>query len=135
MYYNNKRLLLSIFWIVLGIVILIMAMTEKLEAVYGGMGGALIAVGAMQVMRNLRYRNNPEYREKIDIESNDERNRYIRMKAWSYTGYITILGLCAAGIVFYYVMGNKELGQPVMTTVCFMLVVYWISYYILSKKQ
>ena len=135
MYYNNKRLLLSIFWIVLGIVILIMAMTEKLDAVYGGMGGALIAVGAMQVMRNLRYRNNPEYREKIDIESNDERNRYIRMKAWSYTGYITILGLCAAGIVFYYVMGNKELGQPVMMTVCFMLVVYWISYYILSKKQ
>ena len=135
MYYNNKRLLLSIFWIVLGIVILIMAMTEKLDAVYGGMGGALIAVGAMQVMRNLRYRNNPEYREKIDIESNDERNRYIRMKAWSYTGYITILGLCAAGIVFYYVMGNKELGQPMMMTVCFMLVVYWISYYILSKKQ
>ena len=135
MYYNNKRLLLSIFWIVLGIVILIMAMTEKLDAVYGGMGGALIAVGAMQVMRNLRYRNNPEYREKIDIESNDELNRYIRMKAWSYTGYITILGLCAAGIVFYYVMGNKELGQPMMMTVCFMLVVYWISYYILSKKQ
>ena len=57
------------------------------------------------------------------------------MKAWSFTGYITILALCAAGIVFYYVMGNKELGQPVMMTVCFMLVVYWISYYILSKKQ
>ncbi|MBR6025806.1 MAG: hypothetical protein IK069_03525 [Firmicutes bacterium] len=135
MYYNNKRLLLSIFWIVLGIVILVMAMTGKLEAVYGGMGGALIGVGAMQVLRNIRYRNNEEYREKIDIESNDERNRYIRMKAWSYTGYITILALCAAGIVFYYVMGNKELGQPVMMTVCFMLVVYWISYYILSKKQ
>ena len=136
MYYNNKRLILSIFWIVLGAVLIILCMTEKLDSsVYSGLGGGFIGVGIMQVYRNLKYRSNEEYREKIDVASNDERNRYIRMKAWSWTGYITIMALCIAAIVIVYIIGNREMGQPLFMTVCFMLVVYWVSYLVISRKQ
>ena len=77
---NNRRLVLSIFWVVLGLVLVVLSIAEVLDSsVYAGMGGALTAVGALQVIRNLRYRGNEEYREKVDTEVNDERNRFLRM--------------------------------------------------------
>ena len=54
---NNRRLVLSIFWVVLGLVLVVLSIMEVLDSsVYAGMGGALAAVGALQVIRNLRYR-------------------------------------------------------------------------------
>ena len=47
MYYNNKRLALSIFWIILGAVLMWLSIAEFVDSTYwSGMGGALIAVGA-----------------------------------------------------------------------------------------
>ena len=79
MYYNNKRLALSVFWVVLGAALLVLSIAEVLDSsVYAGMGGALIAVGVFQVLRNLRYRKDSDYREKIDTEAGDERNHFLR---------------------------------------------------------
>ena len=92
MVYNNKKLLLSIFWILAGAALLVLTVAEVLkEPVYAGMGGALIAVGVLQTIRNLRYRKDAEYREKVDTEVNDERMSFISMKSWSWTGYLLIL--------------------------------------------
>ena len=55
--YNNKRLILSIFWIVLGTVLMVLSVMEKIDpSMCSAMGGALIAIGALQTIRNLRYR-------------------------------------------------------------------------------
>ncbi len=87
MVYNNKKLLLSIFWILAGAALLVLTVAEVLkEPVYAGMGGALITVGVLQTIRNVRYRKDAEYREKVDTEVNDERMSFIRMKSWSWTG-------------------------------------------------
>ena len=77
MYYNNKKLALSIFWVVLGLTLFILSVAEVLDdSVYAGMGAALTVIGALQIWRNLKYRRDPEYREKIDIEAGDERNNH-----------------------------------------------------------
>ena len=40
MYYNNKRFALSIFWLVLGVVLLVLSLTEVLDSsIYAGFGG------------------------------------------------------------------------------------------------
>ena len=84
MYYNNKRLALSIFWAVVGLVLTVLSVTEVLDSsIYSGMGGGLMAVGVLQAIRNVKYRKDADYREKIDVEANDERNRFLRMKSWS----------------------------------------------------
>ena len=65
MYYNNKRLALSIFWVVLGIVLLGLSVADVLDSsMYAGMGGALIVVGIFQILRNLRYRKSSDYRKR-----------------------------------------------------------------------
>ena len=134
MYYNNRKLILSIFWMILGAVLLGLSIAEVLDSsMYAGMGGALIAVGALQVARNLRYRKDPEYREKIDTEANDERNSFLRMKSWSWTGYIVVLAE-GVGSIVAMVLGKRELQLMLASSVWMILAVYWISFFIISKK-
>ena len=134
MYYNNKRLALSIFWVIAGIVLMALSIAEKLDSsLYSGMGGALIAVGVLQVMRNLKYRRDPDYREKIDTEAGDERNSFLRMKSWSWAGYITILVECV-GVIAAMVMGQRTVMMVLSYSVCLILCVYWVAYLVLNRK-
>ena len=132
--YNNKKLVLSIFWIVLGAVLLGLSVAEVLDSsIYAGMGGALMAIGALQVARNLRYRKDTEYREKIDTEVSDERNRYLRMMSWSWTGYVVVLAE-AVGVVAAMILGKHTVQLVLSYSVCLILATYWISYMILKNK-
>ncbi len=134
MYYNNKKLILSIFWMILGAVLIGLSVTEVLDSsMYAGMGGALITVGALQVARNLRYRKDPEYREKVDTEVSDERNSFLRMKSWSWTGYIVVLAE-GFGSVAAMVLGKRELQLTLACSACLIVAVYWITYLVLRKK-
>lgn len=131
---NNKRLVLSIFWTVLGITLMILSIAEVLDdSVYSGMGGALTAVGALQLMRNLKYRRDPEYREKIDTELNDERNRFLQMKSWSWAGYIAVMVQAAASVAAYF-MGQRTVQLVLWYSICLLVLAYWVSWMILSRK-
>ena len=134
MYYNNRRLALSIFWAVLGVVLIVLSVTEVLDSsLYAGMGGALTAVGILQCIRNVRYRKDREYREKIDIELKDERNRYLRMKSWAWAGYIVVLAE-GVGVVVAMVLGKETVQLILSCSVCLLLCAYWISYLVLNRK-
>ncbi len=134
MYYNNKKLLLSIFWIILGAVLIWLSIAEVVDSTYwSGMGGALIAVGVLQVIRNLKYRNDSEYQEKINIEFGDERNKYLRMMSWAWTGYIVVL-IEAIGVVVALIMGQHTIQVILAYSVCLIVGIYWIVYMILKRK-
>ncbi len=134
MYYNNKRLALSIFWMVLGIVLIILTVTDVLDqSIYAGMGGALTTVGFLQMMRNLRYRKDENYREKIDTEFGDERNSFLRMKSWAWTGYIVVLAE-GIGVVIAMITRQELISQVLSWSVCLIVGVYWITYMVLSRK-
>ena len=134
MYYNNKKLVLSIFWAVVGLVLTVLSVTEVLDSsIYSGMGGGLMAVGVLQSIRNVKYRKDADYREKIDVEANDERNRFLRMKSWSWAGYIAIL-VEAAGVIVAIILGEETVRLILSFSVCLILVAYWVSYLVLSRK-
>ena len=134
MYYNNKRLALTVFWIVLGAVLVVLTVTEVLDSsIYSGMGGALMAVGTLQLIRAVKYRKDSEYKEKVDTELGDERNRFLRMKSWSWAGYFTIL-IEGIGAIIAMVLGERTVQLVLSYSVCLVLVIYWVAYVILSKK-
>ncbi len=134
MYYNNKKLALSIFWALVGLVLTVLSVTEVLDSsIYSGMGGGLMAVGVLQSIRNVKYRKDADYREKIDVEANDERNRFLRMKSWSWAGYIAIL-VEAAGVIVAIILGEETVRLILSFSVCLILVAYWVSYLVLSRK-
>lgn len=131
--YNNRRLALSCFWVISGAALLGLSLAELLDSMYAGMGGGLIAVGILQIARNLKYRKDSAYREKIDTEITDERNRFLRMKSWSWAGYTAIL-VEGIGLVAAMILGQHMIQMVLSYSVCLILSVYWISYLILSRK-
>lgn len=134
MYNNNRRLILSIFWVVLGLVLFVLSVAEILDPTYfSAMGAALAVVGTLQVIRHLRYRKDKEYKEKIDIEVTDERNRFLRLQSWAWTGYIVVL-IEAVGSIVAAVLGQEIVRQVLSFSVCLIVCVYWISWFVLSRK-
>lgn len=133
-YYNNKKLLLNCIWVMVGIVLVTFSFMGKLPSdVWSGMGGGLIGVGVLQIIRNLKYRNNSEYQQKIDIEANDERNRYLRMMAWSWTGYIFVTASAVVSIILL-IIGQTEISQVLGLCMCAELVIYCVSYIAVGKR-
>ena len=132
--YDNKRLFLSIFWVVLGAALLILAETGVLDSPrYSGMGVGFIIVGALQIARHIRYRRDPAYREKIDTAFSDERNRFLRMKSWSWAGYIAVIAE-GIGAVVAAVRGQETVQMVLSYSVCLLVGAYYISYLVLSRK-
>ena len=69
---GNKRFLANIIEIVVGVILSILGFLGILDSYWSGMGTALIVVGGLMLVRQLRYKTNTEYKEKMDVEVNDE---------------------------------------------------------------
>ncbi|MBR5529034.1 MAG: hypothetical protein IKU57_01025 [Oscillospiraceae bacterium] len=130
---SSKKLISSIIEIVLGVVLLVCGNLHVIDAFWSGMGTALVFVGVLYLIRSIRYTKDEKYKEAYDTAAKDERNRFLAMKAWSWTGYLLVLLFGVATIVFK-IAGYEELMFFCSYTVCLILVIYWVSYFILRKK-
>ena len=129
----RARAILSALYFVIGASISIYGEFATIDSFWSGMGTALMVVGALQTIRLVRYNTNPRYKEATDTAVNDERNRFIRAKAWSWVGYLYIIIAAVATIVFK-LLGQELLMFAASGSVCLMLVLYWIIYFLLNKK-
>ena len=127
------RWILSILYVLIGVSLTVCGVLKIIDTFWSGMGTALMVVGALQTIRLVRYNTNPRYKEVTDTAVNDERNRFIRAKAWSWVGYLYIIIVAVATIVFK-LLGQELLMFAASGSVCLMLVLYWIIYLILNKK-
>ena len=130
---RDRRIIASICYVVLGAVLLTLGIMEVVDEFWSGMGGALIVVGILQVVRFFRYRNSEEYRERAEIASKDERNQFIRNKAWAWSGYLFVL-IAAVATIAFKVAGQDTLSFAASMALCLLLVLYWVSFLILSRK-
>ncbi|MCI7727114.1 MAG: hypothetical protein MSH58_08275 [Clostridiales bacterium] len=130
---SNRRMILSIVWIVLGASLLGANLTGLLGDYWSGLGGGLLGVGVVQTIRNIRYLRSAEYREKVDTTNQDERNKFLANKAWAWAGYLYVLTAAIATIVFQ-IIGKTELATAAGFSVCIIMVFHWLSYLYLQKK-
>ena len=130
---NNKRIFASIVWIVIGIVLSICSFFDLVDPYWSGMGTALLVVGVLQLIRFIRYKQDPAYKESIDTKTQDERNRFISMKAWSWAGYLLVI-ISAIASIALRALGYDDYSMIASLCVCLILVLYWVSYWILRKK-
>lgn len=130
---KDKRMIVSIIWVVLGTVLIAMAFAEKMDVFWNGVGSGLLVVGVLQLLRQYRFNKNETYREKIEIEEKDERNHFLRNKAWAWSGYLFVM-LAAVSCILLRIAGQELLSFAASGAVCLMLVLYWISYWVLRKK-
>lgn len=130
---SDRRILAWIACIVLGAALLALGAADIIDAFWSGMGSALIAVGLIRSIHFFRFRKDEAYREKCELEKTDERNRFLRNKAWAWTGYLFILVAAVASIALK-LLGQDLLSVAAGSAVCVMVILYWISYLILRRK-
>jgi uncharacterized membrane protein len=129
----KRKALISLMWIVLGIGLLVACALTQMDSFYSGMGSAFIFVGALQLLRWHKYQKNEAYREKMDTERNDERNRYLAGKAWAWAGYLFVI-LCAIACIVLRILEQNLLSYAASFAICILVFLYWISYVILRRK-
>ena len=135
---SRRDMVLGIIYIVAGIGLFIVSQAADLgDSVFArvapGMGGALIAIGAIRIYRGVRLEKDPAYRENFEVETHDERNRFLRLTAWAWAGYMFILG-GGIGTIVFMVLNNDVMMKTCSFAVCIMLVLYWVSYIIVRRK-
>ena len=130
---KNKRIIASIVWITVGIVLSACSFFDLVDSYWSGMGFALLVIGILQLIRFVRYQKDPAYKEAVDTNTQDERNRFIAMKAWSWTGYLFVI-IAAIASIALRALGYGDYSMLASLCVCIIIVVYWISYWILRRK-
>ena len=130
---NGKRIAAQILWAILGCVLLVLGCFEVVDPFWSGMGTALMVVGALRLIRAYRFTKDASYREKVEIEIGDERNRYLRGKAWAWAGYLFVL-IAAISTIVLKLLGHDLLSIAAGFAVCILALLYWGSYWLLKKK-
>ena len=130
---NNRRMAVSVVWIILGVVLFGCGVAGILDGFWSGMGGGLIGIGVVHLARMIRYQKNPEYKEAVDTAAKDERNRFIANKAWAWAGYLYVM-VAAVGAIAFKILGREDLSIFCGFSVAILVLLYWIFYSWLRKK-
>ena len=130
---NDRRIVACIIYIILGVALMVLGMLEVVDSFWSGMGGALIAVGVVRMIHILRYHNDESYHENMEIETKDERNQFIRNKAWAWAGYLFVL-IAAISAIVLKLLGQDLLSIAAGFVVCVLMLLYWVCYLVLKKK-
>ena len=130
---SDRRMMVSVIWIVLGAVLFGCGFFEAVDTFWSGMGGGLLAVGVLQMIRYIRYKNDADYREAVEVQNNDERNRFLGGKAWAWAGYLYVM-INAVAAIALRVLGYDDLSTWAGFSICLIVLLYWVSYLLLRKK-
>ena len=129
---NKKRFIVSIIEIIVGISLIIGSFL-RVDEYWSGMGTAILVVGILNLIRVVKYKTDDVYREKWNIEVNDERNRYLKLKSWAWAGYLFVIS-GAIGAIGFKIAGREDLMMIASYSVCYMMILFWISNIFLRKK-
>ncbi len=130
---KDKQYFLFILYVIIGITLIGLSLAGVVDEFWNGMGSGLFVVGVIRLIRSYRFNNNEAYREKIEIEISDERNHFIRNKAWAWTGYLFVL-ISGTAVIVLKIMGQDLLSYAASMAVCLVLVLFWGSYHVLRRK-
>ena len=129
----KEKMIASMIEIIVGAALVMASLFGVVDEFWSGMGTSLLIIGILFFIKGIKYKTNEEYREKWDIETNDERNKYISLKSWAWAGYLFVM-IGAAGTIILKLVGREDLMMMASGSVCLIMVLYWISHTILRRK-
>lgn len=129
----KKYTFLNSLYIIAGVILFGLGVFEIVDSFWSGMGSTLCVIGIIRFVRNYRLNKDEEYREKVEIELTDERNRFIRNKAWAWAGYLYIL-ISASLCIIFKIMNQNDLSMYASGSTCLVMVLFWVSYIYLKRK-
>ena len=123
----------GILWLVIGSALAALGYADTLDEFWCGMGTTLVLMGILRLLRAFRLNRNEAYREQKALEATDERLHYIRMKAWSWAGYLFVI-ITGLGTIALNLLGQDDFATAAGGAVCLVITLYWLSFFVLKKK-
>ena len=129
------RLFIAIGYIVLGLAMGIIFNILKTEnSFFSSFGFALVVIGIVQIRNYRIITKDEESIRKREIAESDERNISIANKAKSYAFAIYVVVACVS-VILLEIANKTDLAIILSATVSLLILVYWISYFIIRKKS
>ncbi len=97
-------------------------------------GFALFVVGVANLRKYARMTKNEETLRKYEIAESDERIIQIIGKARGVAFALYVITACVLSTVLH-ILEKTMLATFLGGSVCFLIFVYWIAYFIISKKS
>ena len=136
----KRKLIGAAICLILGIISLITLainykiISEELLSYLSGFSSGIIVIGIVTLIKYSRIMKNQEMTKKIENANNDERLRIINNESMAISFRISIITeavismICAA-------YNKMEIAEYLGFAICFQIIVYLITYFIISKKN
>lgn len=129
------RLFTAISYTILGLAMIILFNIIKTETGFlSSFGFALIIIGIAKIRNYILITKDEETIKKCEITETDERNICIANKAKSISFIVYVILACIS-VVILQILNKPHLATILSSTVCILILIYWISYWIISKKS
>lgn len=131
----KTRLWVAIIYVALGIIMTVGGTVTKTDNSFISSFGLILAVMGVVRMRNyLIITKNEERIKKQEIMETDERNVSIVNKARSitFTAYVLLLGVA---VIVLSLLNMREIAAWISYSIFLLIIIYWISYFIIRKKS
>ena len=126
--------------LVLGIISLIILainykiINEELLSYISGFSSAIITVGLITLIKYTRIMKNQEMIKKIENANSDERLKVINNSSMAISFRISIIVEAIISIICS-ICNKMEISKYLGFAICFQLVLYLATYFIISKKN
>lgn len=137
MEFNKKmkqRKFIALSYMTIGLAFVIFDLISRSENYYyASFGIALALMGILRIFQYRKITRNEQTMRKQEVAESDERTRMIaeRARSWAFSLSITGAGIW---VIVQNLLGHHEEALPYAWYVCGMVVLYWISFFMIRKK-
>lgn len=130
----KKRLNLGIAYIVIGVLMIASGFVlENTDTFISSFGFALALMGVVRIRNYKLITRNDDTIRKQEIAETDERNIALANKARSWAFFLYVMGASILVIILQFTP-MRDTATLIAYTVCILVVLYWISYWVLRRK-
>jgi len=130
------RLYTAIAYMVLGAAMIVVfnLVVKNANPFLSSFGFALLVIGFANLRRYRLITKSEETIRSREIAETDERNIFIAHKARS-AAFILYTVLTCTAVIVLELLNQTELAMILSGTICVLLVIYWVSYWIIRKRS
>ncbi len=130
----KKRLYFGIAYIVIGILMItISSVLDNVNPFISSYGLAIVVIGIARIRQYKRITKNDETIRRQEIAETDERNIALSNKARNWAFFLYVMGASVLVIVLQFTP-MRDTATLIAYTVCILVALYWISYWVLRRK-
>lgn len=130
----KKRILTARIFLIAGPLLMAVSIWRNLDnEFFFAWGTALMVIGIVRLRQYRKLMASPEAMRAQEVAETDERNVMLANKAKSYAFFWYVL-ICSVAVIVLEFMNQVQIATSLAFSVCFLVLLYWVCYYVLRRK-